>query len=195
MLALRRLLGLYRRSAPKEPPGDVSDPENPDNWLSLDYVHERVLVQLDAQSDIWDDADERLRLILGVIGIVFAAALGLQRTVSPTTAPLPALVGTAAIAAILIFLIAGAIVAVAYWPTPFDRPPKPSSLRDLYLTTDERETKLIVIDSIIAAYNHNEVVLARKIGAFKLAFVRTAAATGLLGLAVILEIGRQTQAW
>jgi hypothetical protein len=48
------------------------DPENPANWLSLDYVHDRILDQLDAQNGRWESADQRLRLILGLIGVVFA---------------------------------------------------------------------------------------------------------------------------
>lgn len=182
---------------------DRADPESPDAWLSLEYVHEQVLAQLAAQSDTWDVVDGRLRLILGFIGIVFAAAVGLQRGPSPAVAQgvaiepplLPFWVGALTIGAVFVYLAAGAIVAWVYWPTNFDRPPRPSSLRDQYLTTDPRETRLIVVDSIIEAYNRNESVLARKTFAFKVAFVLTSLATALMGSAVTAQIALQTRAW
>jgi len=51
--------------------------KNPDNWYGLDYVHDRIIAQLQEQSRLWEEADGRLRLILGVIGVVFAWILGL----------------------------------------------------------------------------------------------------------------------
>lgn len=176
------------------------DEENPENWFSLDYVHEQVLAQLQAQSDLWDAVDGRLRLILGFIGIVFAAAIGLQRAVPVATGPsgpvlLPFWVGAAAAVAVMVYLIAGLIVAVAYWPTPFDRPPKPDALREQYLLADPRQTKLDVIDTIIEAYNRNTAPLARKNLAFKVAFVLTGIATALMGVALIGQIALVTSPW
>jgi hypothetical protein len=60
------------------PGAQISDPEDPRSWLSLDYVHDRVLEQLKAQNDRWEAADSRLRLILGLIGVVFAVTIGLM---------------------------------------------------------------------------------------------------------------------
>lgn len=190
---LDRLLRHLRIVSPPAttPSDEPFDPEDPHNWLSLDYVHERALAQLDAQSELWDVVDARLRLILGVIGIVFAAALGLQRG----AAPIPFWAGTLAILAILLFLVAGIIAARVYWPTPFDRPPNPTILRAQYLTTDPRLTRLEVIDTIIQAYNRNQVVIDRKNFAFKLAFVLTGAATALLGAAVVVQTAAQTPPW
>src|SRR5215210_3574934 len=81
--------------------------ENPRNWRSLDYIDERIRGELDAQSKDWDDIDGRLRLILGVIGIVFAAALGFQR--AQRDIPFP--VGLLTVYAILAFLLAASLVA------------------------------------------------------------------------------------
>jgi hypothetical protein len=146
---LARRFGLAR-SLPRLDvrPQEPFDPEDPDNWLSLDYVRDRVIAQLEAQSELWDVVDGRLRLILGVIGIVFAAALALQR--GATFIPFAASVF--AILAVLLFLAAGVVAAIAYWPRPFDRPPDPASLRAQYLTTDPRISKLEVIDTIVQAY-------------------------------------------
>lgn len=41
------------------------DPDNPDNWLGLEYVHDRILAQLDRQEARWKEADDRLRFLLG----------------------------------------------------------------------------------------------------------------------------------
>jgi hypothetical protein len=179
------------------------DPEHPDNWLSLDLILDQVAAQLDAQADAWDDVDGRLRLILGFIGIIFAVVAGFLRASSPGSATVgqpPAgqlafAVGAPAIAAVGVYLLAGVIIAWVYWPTTFDRPPAPAALRNNYLTTDARETKLVVIDSMIEAYSKNELVLARRTRAFKIAFVLTGAATALLGGAVMIQLALQTTVW
>jgi hypothetical protein len=186
---LQRLLRIlsHRRSRPEE----EAVAYDPEDWLSLDYISERALAKLEAQSDLWDTVDGRLRLILGVIGIVFAAALGLQRG----STLIPGWAGALAIISIACFLVAGVIVAAVYWPTDFDRPPNLSTLRDEYLTTDARKTKLDVIDAIIKAYNKNAQVIARKNRAFKVAFLLTAAATVLLGAAIAVQVACQTTAF
>jgi len=171
------------------------DPDDPRSWLSLDYVHDQVQTQLDEQSKLWDAVDGRLRLILGVISIVFAAAAAFQRA-SPVSggAPLPFMIGAGAICAVTLFLAAAGIVAWAYWPTDFDRPPKPHELRNLYLTTDPKEVKLIVIDITLLAYTGNQAIIERKNMAFKRAFALTAIATILLGVAFIGQVACQTVA-
>jgi hypothetical protein len=203
---MRRWLGAYLRdllelpevpaaAAPEETPAEGLDPDDPRSWLSLDYVHDQVQEQLEEQAKLWDTVDGRLRLILGVISIVFAAAAAFQRS-SPASggAPLPFLIGAGAIGAVSLFLAAAAIVAWAYWPTDFDRPPKPHELRELYLTTDPREVKLIVIDITLLAYTGNEAIIKRKNLAFKRAFALTGIATILLGLAFMGQVACQTAA-
>ncbi len=191
---LRDILDLRAQQTEETAAGEL-DPDDPASWLSLDYVHDQVQAQLEEQSELWDTVDGRLRLILGVISIVFAAAAAFQRA-SPAAggAPLPFWVGAAAIGAVSLFLAAAGIVAWAYWPTDFDRPPKPHELRELYLTTDPREVKLIVIDITLLAYTGNQAIIERKNRAFKRAFGLTAAATILLGLAFMGQVACQTAA-
>ncbi len=110
------------------------------------------------------------------------------------TAQIPFLIRLAVGCAVVLFLVAGGIVAVAYWPQKFNRPPDPIDLRERWLTTDPRLVKLVVIDSIREAYNDNEDVIERKNGAFKIAFGLTAVATGLMGLALVAQITCQTVA-
>src|SRR5215212_8047990 len=116
---LRDVLDLRAQQTEETAAGEL-DPDDPASWLSLDYVHDQVQAQLEEQSELWDTVDGRLRLILGVISIVFAAAAAFQRA-SPAAggAPLPFWVGAAAIGAVSLFLAAAGIVAWAYWPTDF----------------------------------------------------------------------------
>jgi hypothetical protein len=170
--------------------GDEVDPDDPESWLSLDYIHDQVAEKLKQQYEALNVIDGRLRLILGVIGIIFAAALGLQR--SP--APIPFWVGVLAIAAMTMFLVAGILAARRYPSLDFDWPPQPESLREEFLLADPREAKLAVVDTAIDAYNQNRNILATKIWAFNVAFALTAVATVLMGLAVIAQLGCQTAA-
>jgi hypothetical protein len=173
----------------------ILDPSDPRAWLSLDYVHDQVQAQIQHQSRVWDVVDARLRLILGVIGIAFAAALGLRGFTVGSGGPpqlVPFWVGLAAGTAVGVYLLAAAIVGLAYLPMDFDWPPKPSTLRTEYLLEDPRETKLAVIDTLIAAYDLNERAIARKTSAFVIAFGLTAIATIILGIALIGNIAWQT---
>jgi hypothetical protein len=190
----------------QSPPAVVDDdPENPANWIGLDYVHDRVVAQLEEQGALWEDADSRLRLILGVIGIVFAVTLGLlQRATTivanasggTTTVPmyLPFLVGVPAIVGLSLFAVAGVIALVAYWPRDFNLPPAPGSLRK-YITSSEREVKLTVVDEMLEAYEANTLWLGRKFLAFRWALIITGIATAALGFGVIIQLAQVTRAW
>lgn len=194
---LRRVRHLLAGAAVRDRALPDGDSENPDNWFGLDYIHDRISSQLAAQSGLWEEINGRLRLILGVTGIVFAATLGLlpRGSVSVSTPqgtvtqPLfvPFAVGVCAVASMTLYFVAGLIATVAYWPRDFNWPPAPASLRK-YLTSDEREIKLTVVDEMLDAYADNEVELERKVRAFRRALAITVLATGLLGAAVIIEL-------
>lgn len=199
-------LRMLVRGTPNQARAESSqdDPENPDNWVGLDFVHASVAAQLHEQADLWEDADSRLRLILGVIGIVFAVTLGLLPRASitvmtpngTTTEPqtVPFLVGTSAITGLVMFAVAGLIALIAYWPREFNLPPAPDSLRK-YITSDEREIKLTVLDEMLDAYDANKLWLGRKFLAFRLALVFVAFATALLGASVIIDLAQATRSW
>jgi len=192
-----------RAVAPNTAP--VRDPEDPASWIGLDYVHDLVLAKSEQQLKLWEEADGRLRLILGVIGIVFAVTLGLlpRGTITvaaengvTSTVPvlLPFLVGALAIAGLVLFALAGVVSVVAYWPRGFNRPPAPSGLRK-NIITNEREIKLAVLDKMLDAYESNELWLERKFVAFRLALVITAMAAAALGASVIIQLAAVTRAW
>jgi hypothetical protein len=126
-----------RISPEPEPPVYEDESEDPANWLSLDYVHEQLTAQIKQQWDIWDTMDGRLRLILGVIGIVFAAALAFQRGQAPPNNAVSILTAIA----VGVYLVAAAIVARAYWPQKFDWPPRPESLWEFIPKTPEESKR------------------------------------------------------
>jgi hypothetical protein len=177
------------------------DPEDPNNWTGLDYVHERVLAQLDRQEARWKDVDDRLRFLLGVIGIIFAAGGGfmrnglLVRDDSANTGLMPSWIGTAVIVAIVLYLIAGAMAAWAYRPQKFDRPPRPVEMRAEYVTADPRDAKIELIDMILLAYDLNEPRIDSKFTWFGRAYKMAGLATAMMVVAVIGQIALQTRAW
>ena len=87
-----------------------------------------------------------------------------------------------------VYLVAGLLAVRAYWPLKFYRPPEPVDLRNEYLTTDPRVTKLEIIDTILLYWDENERALQRKFHTFKIAVVLTTIATGLFGAAVIIQL-------
>jgi hypothetical protein len=169
-----------------EPP---FEPEDPANWVSLDYIEEVVQDRMERQSDAWDLVDGRLRLILGVVGIIFAAVLGFQRGQSQLDYHVVVLINLA----VALFLFAGIVAALAYLPGDFNWPPNPEDLR-LYQTTELRKTKKDIVDSMIfRGYNRNEVLILRKTNAFRLAFGVTAVAITVLAVALMNHIAGQSR--
>ena len=160
--------------------------DNPRNWKSLDYIQAQVEGQIKAQFDVWRLLDDRLRLVLGVIGIVFTAVLAFQRTAAPVDPDVVYLLRVA----MIYFFLAGLIAAFSYmWGMDLDWPPHPTGLREGFLTTPERETRLTVIDTVVAAYTENERRIVRRARAFFVAFGLTIVATMLLAMATWIHIG------
>jgi len=168
------------------------DPNDPENWIGLDFIFEQTVAQLDAQERRWQDMDGRLRLVLGLIGVVFAAAGVFARGTG--SALLPFWVGLTADVAVGLYLVAGAVVAWAYHAQNFDRPPNPLALRE-YMTTDPREAKRELLDLIVLAYADNERIIMMKQWWSRVAFGITALATGALGVALIMQVAAQTTPW
>ena len=190
---------LPRPSTAKPSPARDDDPENPDNWYGLDYIHDRITVQLQEQSRLWAEVDGGLRLILGSIGVVFAATLGMLPRGSATVTT-PAVRAGTVVSAVLGRRV-GHRRDRALRPGPdrllprtFSSPPAPDSPRK-YLTSDEREVKLIAIDEMLDAFAANGVLLERKIQLFSWALGFAAMAAGLLGASVIMEVFQLTRAW
>ena len=168
--------------------------DDPDAWLSLDYIHDQVVEQIKEQEAAWNDLNERLRLIIGFIGIAFAAALGLRGFGVGTTAYfVPFWVGLLASVSVAMYVAAALVAGItAVAPGTFNRPPRPRTLRDEYLWEDPRKTKRAVLDTLIEAYSANARLLARRHRSFMRAFATAGAATVILGAALIGNIAWNT---
>jgi hypothetical protein len=189
---------LERLGSPVQAPEPVAapipekpfDPLDPDNWVSLDYIEEVIQDRMERQSDAWDLVDGRLRLILGVVGIIFAAVLGFQRGPSQLDFHVVVLVNLA----VGLFLLAGIIAAIGYWPGDFNWPPDPEDFRE-YINTDPRRTKRELVDSMIfRGYNRNRVLMLWKGRAFRTAFVLTVCAVVALAAALMSHMMAQSRA-
>jgi hypothetical protein len=165
------------------------DPDDPKNWLSLDYIEQVTQAQMARQVAEWDLIDGRLRLVLGVVGIVFAAVLGFQRG----QAPLEFHVAVLAQLAVGLFLAAGIVAVVGFWPRSFNWPPDPEDLFE-YLTTEPEQTKRDLVDSMIfRGYNLNERKLRWKVRIFQVAFLLTTLAVAMLAVALFFHIEAQSK--
>ena len=67
-------------------------------------------------------------------------------------------------------------------------------MRNQYLTTDPRHTKLETVDTILLYWGQNEQALKWKFSAFKIALVLSTIATGLFGAAVMIQLSGITRA-
>lgn len=153
----------------------------PEEWASIDLVYEAALSELEFQSKQWEEADSRLRLLLGFIGIIVAGALAAAGQ-SPEKLPDPValLIGMAVVA----LLVASGISVVAYRPRGFQRPPDVISLRRKYLTRPASETKLAIVDAMLAAYPENTRIITGKLNAYRWALGWLVASIVLLALAI-----------
>jgi hypothetical protein len=160
----------------------------------VDYVHDRALAKLEAQSADWDVIDGRLRFILGAVGVIFAVVLGLQRGQGAS----PPAVAIASLLALAFYFIAAIMAVWRYWPAQFHRPPGISGLRETVEVADAHGITLEAlkekaIEQIEVAFEKNRDIMDAKLRAFKLAFQLTFLATFAMFIAVMTQI--YLQAW
>ncbi len=151
---------------------------------SLEVIASMVETQLDLQWALWDSVDTRIRLLLGFSAAVFLATLALLnrgRDFADASTYLLAV-------AISLLIVSTVVAGLAWLPREFDRPPKPSALRDNYLATHPVATKLAVLDTMIEAYNDNEKTIDEKLVAFRRAALSLSVAVLLIAIAVIVEL-------
>jgi len=152
---------------------------------SLELISQHIERQLDLQWGHWDIIDARLRLLLGFVGAVFVAVLAFVANRASDLAT--ATVGLV-VAAIVLLMFCGLITGLAWLPREFDRPPKPSPLRQKYLGKPAQETLLAIADTMVQAYNDNERRIDQKLAAFRYAAGALAVAIFLIAVGAILEL-------
>lgn len=92
-------------------------------------------------------------------------------------------------------MAAGIMAAWAYRPQQFDRPPQPDEMRAAYVTSDPREAKMELIDTILLAYAANESKILKKFVWFGWAYQVAAISTLFMALALMIQIALQTRPW
>jgi hypothetical protein len=153
---------------------------------SLDLVFDEVNRQLDLQWQVWEAVDGRLRLLLGFIGAVFVAALafsGPDRDMSDLTK-------VVLVVAFVTLLTSGTVATLAWLPGKFDRPPKPSTLRDDYLTSTPDITRLTVLDTMLDAYSENQRRIDEKLAGFRNAGLALGISILFIATGAIIELVR-----
>jgi len=85
-------------------------------------------------------------------------------------------------------MASGFVAALGWLPREFDRPPEPGALRDGYLIKLQAETKLLILDTMVEAYDSNERAINEKLGSFRSAAVVFGVAVFLIGISAISEI-------
>ena len=153
---------------------------------SLELIASHVEKQLDSQWGHWDEVDGRLRLLLGFIGAIFVAALAFANQ----TDDLSDLASGLLIAAVVVLLVSGIIASASWLPRRFERPPKPTGLRERYLASPQDETRLAVLDTMVEAYEDNQRRMDEKLAGFKNAALALGVAITLIAIAAIIELGR-----
>src|SRR6266849_3560453 len=159
ILRLRRALAGRIAPTPRVLPVSVpTDPDDPESWQAIDHIHDQLTEQLKNQNAVWAEMDGRLRLILGITGIVFAAVLGFQRAATYLLFP----VGALTILSVGLFMVAALIAALAFRTRDFNWPPNPQGLYQGYLHRDPRMAKQSTCLAIIFAYNRNGSIIQEK---------------------------------
>jgi hypothetical protein len=164
-----------------EPGSDYAPPEE---WASVDLIYDLTLREQDAQLKAWEEADGRLRLLLGFIGVILAGALGVTGNLRPDAGAVRVLAGLA----ICALVVTGFLAFQAYRPRHLHRPPDVQALRLNYLTRRSAETKLEVVDQFLRVYNLNQDVIREKLSVYTRAQYLFFASVLLLASAILMRL-------
>jgi len=180
-----RLARLFGASAQQSPPRTVVPPtaRGSASEQSLNLIYDVALAKIEQQMQRLDALDTK------AIGLLTAAALIV--TVSPGArltdrhfTPLSAALLAAAGVLYAFTLIA---IGLAFSRRKIDLPPSVAILYEYYRNDPPAEMKHVVIETIMLAYQQNEVQIARKVAAVEVALWLLVSGSIVLGLAVILS--------
>ena len=147
--------------------GDSEEPDvstDPDEWVSIDYVHDQVEAMMSRQWDAFAAWERRFGQILAfasaltVAGIVF---LPERIATGPATTGLT-FIGLAILLASCLVTLFGLI------PKGWRSAPDPRTLRSDFLGTDSRELRLMITDTRIELFELNEKHLKSQLWRFGL---------------------------
>lgn len=180
---------VFRRAPVKD--ADETEYAGPEDWLSIDLVYQNALRQIDAQVKLWEQADDRLRTLLGYVGllsVVLGATGQVGTPTTPVTGPPVEIMRYSALIGLILLVITGGIAGLAYLPRDLHYPPKLRTLREDYLTRRPEETKLDIVDELIQVYDENQIVINQKLGSYRWAQLIFLAAIVLLACAIAIRL-------
>jgi hypothetical protein len=177
-------VAVVRADVPVRPNESGDGYASADEWASIDVIYELALREQDAQIAAWEEADGRLRLLLGFIGVIFAGALGVLGNLKPEAWLARPFAGLAICALVL----TGLLVFQAYRPRRLHRPPNIQELRINYLTRSPAETKREIIDQLLQVYNLNQDVIAEKLRIYDRAQSLFFGSIVLLAIAILIRL-------
>ena len=136
---------------------------------SLDVVLSETKSALERQFEQSSSLDMKLGVSVGLSGVILAALLGFPLIRNGDMATRWLLI--AAAASVLVALLLAAVGG--FWIRKFEWAPRPEALREFYLTSQSKVTKIAIIDTQISAYrwNRKRIVLKAQFMHFSFAFV------------------------
>jgi hypothetical protein len=164
--------------------GDALHDANPSQWLSVDLIYDLALREIDLQSRDWEEADARLRWLLGFIGVIFAGVLGVTGNLGARDPAVRLIAGSA----VFFLLLAAALAFLAYLPRQFHRPPLIRELRTRYLTRSTAQTKLAIVDQLISVYDFNRGIISHKLAVYRRAHHLFLVSLVLLVVAIVVRL-------
>jgi hypothetical protein len=126
---------------------------------SLPLIFQEVKDVLRAQLDQVDKLDTKVGLLLGTAGVALAVVFshGFLPAEGKRLTSIFLVLGLASIAGSMVFAL------VALWIRDFNLPPHPRALREYYLSEQEDETRLKLVDTWVFFHKYNEAIISRKV--------------------------------
>jgi hypothetical protein len=147
-------------------------------YPSLDIVLELVRGHLRQQFSLSEHVDRRIEILLGLIGVTFAALLGFG------TEKLSSLGEYLLAIGVVLLSVASVLSLIAWWPRNMDNPPNLVNLVEKYTAEPMEKTKSDLAEVMAEAYVNNEARLKSRIDWLTSAYISTF--MGFLALAAVI---------
>ena len=153
---------------------------------SLDLAFGLTSDRLAAQITYAGDLDTKANFVLGAASLLIAAATALHGVVLASLSSLT--VKVIAVVAVALYILVVITALLAYAVRTYKVVPKPSDLKDYYLTLPEPVTKEILLNTMVTAYKQNDVTISRKAGWTKAALAFFAGEVLMLAIIALIQV-------
>ena len=136
---------------------------DPNEWVSIDYVHDQVEAMMSRQWDAFETMERRFAQVLAFVSALTVAGIAFlpERIATDISTRWVTFVG------LLFLLFSGGVALWGFLPRRWTSAPNPHTLRSKYLTTNAREVRLVVTDSRIVDFERNKKSLDRQVWLFR----------------------------